>query len=138
MKKQIQVVGAVIQNETNEKILCALRSANMSLPNLWEFPGGKIEPGEKPEAALKREIDEELGCEIQVKEPVESTTHEYEQIIVHLHTFNATIKSGTPKVREHAELKWLDIDELETLEWAPADIPAIHKIMREHQIKKDI
>ena len=137
MKKSIQVVGAVIQNQTTQQILCALRSPEMSLPNLWEFPGGKIEAGERHEEALKREIHEELGCEIQVNEPVESTTYEYDQMIVTLHIYHARIISGSPQATEHSELRWLDIDDLETLEWAPADIPAIHKVMKQHHEKKE-
>lgn len=67
MKKTVRVVGAVIMNEKDE-VLCALRSPDMLLPNLWEFPGGKIEEGEAPEETLVREIKEELGCTIQVQE----------------------------------------------------------------------
>ncbi len=68
MKKHVQVVGAVIRNDHNE-ILCALRSSQMSLPNLWEFPGGKIELHETPSQSLVREINEELKCNIKVKQP---------------------------------------------------------------------
>ncbi|PIB68840.1 NUDIX domain-containing protein, partial [Pseudomonas sp. 2822-17] len=70
MKKQVKVVGAVIENDRNE-ILAALRSPTMSLPNLWEFPGGKIEEGESPTEALIREIKEELDCTIEVNELIE-------------------------------------------------------------------
>lgn len=80
MKKKVHVVGAVIENEQGE-YLCALRSPGMSLPNYWEFPGGKIEKGETKEEALIREIQEELGCTIEVYEQVEDTTYEYEQVI---------------------------------------------------------
>lgn len=105
MKKTVSVVGAVIFNEKNE-ILCALRSATMSLPNYWEFPGGKIDEGETSQEALVREIKEELGCLITVGEKVEEIEHEYENIIVHLATYKAHVKSGIPKTLEHADLKW--------------------------------
>jgi 8-oxo-dGTP diphosphatase len=129
MKKQIKVVGAVIRNEQNQ-ILCALRSADMSLPNLWEFPGGKIEEGEQPEETLVREIKEELGCEIKVADLVEDVVHEYPGVIVNLLTYEAKVASGIPVASEHAKLEWRDIAELKDLEWAPADIPTVEKLMK--------
>jgi len=128
MKKTVRVVGAVIFND-HEEILCALRSPEMSLPNLWEFPGGKIEEGENPEEALVREIKEELGCTINVFEKIEEVHHEYPNIIVNLLTYKAKIIAGEPKAKEHAELKWVPIQELQTLEWAPADVPTIDALL---------
>lgn len=130
MKKIIHVVGAIIENE-EMKILAALRSPEMTLPNYWEFPGGKIEQGESKQEALKREIREELGCTIDVFEQVEDTTYEYEKFIVRLETFMAKVTNGVPKVSEHAELKWISRQELKTLNWAPADIPAIQKLVNQ-------
>lgn len=128
IKKTVHVVGAIIENE-NKEILCALRSPEMTLPNYWEFPGGKIEEGESKEEALKREIKEELGCVIEVFDHVEDTTYEYEKVIVRLETFMAKIIEGTPALSEHAEIKWVPRKELNTLNWAPADIPAIEKLL---------
>ncbi|WP_313236624.1 (deoxy)nucleoside triphosphate pyrophosphohydrolase [Sporosarcina ureae] len=127
MKKNVHVVGAVIENEKGE-VLAALRSPMMTLPNYWEFPGGKIETGETHQEALRREIQEELGCTITVGEAVEDTTYEYEKVIVRLETFMAKIVKGKPVVTEHAELRWIAKDQLHTLDWAPADIPAIEKL----------
>lgn len=129
MKKQVKVVGAVIQDKKKE-ILCALRSPNMTLPNLWEFPGGKIEQGESPEQSLIREIDEELGCSIEVHELIEDVVHEYPAVIVNLLTYRAKLIEGDPIAKEHAELKWVPIQKLGSLEWAPADIPTIEKLMK--------
>ncbi|WP_303968932.1 (deoxy)nucleoside triphosphate pyrophosphohydrolase [Sporosarcina ureae] len=127
MKKQVHVVGAVIENAQGE-LLAALRSPEMTLPNYWEFPGGKIETGETCQEALRREIQEELGCVITVGEAVEDTTYEYEKVIVRLETFMASIVEGKPVAAEHAELRWVVRDQLHMLEWAPADIPAIEKL----------
>jgi 8-oxo-dGTP diphosphatase len=129
VKKTVRVVGAVIYNEQNE-ILCALRSPEMSLPNLWEFPGGKIEEGENPEETLVREIQEELGCTIEVYEKIEEVHHEYPNLVVNLLTYKAKIVEGEPKAKEHAELKWMPLQELHSLEWAPADIPTVEALLK--------
>lgn len=127
--KRVEVVGAVLVNE-NDEILCALRSQTMSLPGLWEFPGGKIEAGESPENALKREIKEELGVEITVGEQIADVTHEYSTVIVRLLTYYAKIiDSSQPLAAEHEKLEWLGRHKLGELEWAPADIPTVEKIV---------
>ncbi|WP_236823082.1 (deoxy)nucleoside triphosphate pyrophosphohydrolase [Bhargavaea massiliensis] len=125
-KKNIHVVGAVIWQDG--KILCAQRGATKTLAYKWEFPGGKIEQGETPEAALKREILEEMNCEIVVGERVEHTVYEYEFGIVHLTTFHCALVSGNLTLTEHIDVKWLEPENLHTLDWAPADIPAIEKL----------
>ncbi|MBP2001381.1 8-oxo-dGTP diphosphatase [Paenibacillus shirakamiensis] len=123
----IKVVGAVIVHE--DKILCAQRGVNQSLPLKWEFPGGKIEDGETPQEALQREINEEMNCQVEIGNYVEDTTYEYDFGIVHLTTYYCRLIEGTPTLTEHAAIKWLSRAELNTLDWAPADIPAIQKIM---------
>ncbi|WP_107923433.1 (deoxy)nucleoside triphosphate pyrophosphohydrolase [Lysinibacillus parviboronicapiens] len=130
MKKNVHVVGAIIENEMQE-IFCALRSPDMTLANYWEFPGGKIEVGETPEQALTREITEEFNCSIKVGEKVEDTTYEYEKFIVRLETYKARLLKGIPVAIEHAETRWVPRKELFELNFAPADIPAVEKIMNE-------
>ena len=130
MKKFIHVVGAIIENDQNE-IFCALRSPVMSLPNLWEFPGGKIEAEETPEQALQREITEEFDCIIEVGQKVEDTTYEYEKFIVRLETYKAKLLEGIPIAAEHADTRWVTREDLHTLTFAAADIPAVEKIANE-------
>lgn len=130
MKKKIVVAGAVIFDEQG-RILCALRAPTMSHGGLWEFPGGKIELGESPEDCLRREIQEELYCEITVGEEVADTTHEYDTVVVRLLTFRASVVGGAPTPTEHAELRWLSPKELGSLSWAPADLPTVNKLLLE-------
>lgn len=130
MKKTVHVVGAIIENEKNE-IFCALRAPNMSLPDYWEFPGGKLEAGEAPKQTLIREIQEELTCQISVGEKVEDTTYEYDNIIVRLETYKATITTGQPTALEHAATAWVPRNKLHQLKFAPADIPAVERLLKE-------
>jgi len=126
--KLVEVAGAVIFNDKNE-ILCAQRSPSMVLPGLWEFPGGKIEPGESQEECLVREIREELDCLIEVRERIADVTHQYPDVAVRLITFKARIMAGTPSPKEHARLVWLPPSELASLDWAPADMPTVRALM---------
>ncbi|QXE01509.1 (deoxy)nucleoside triphosphate pyrophosphohydrolase [Terribacillus sp. DMT04] len=131
MKKIINVVGAVIKQ--NNKILCAQRGTEKSLPLKWEFPGGKIEKGETPQEALKRELTEEMQCIISIGEAIEDTTYEYDFGIVNLKTYYCELEEGEPTLTEHVAIKWLAPEELHTLDWAPADIPAIERIQKDHK-----
>ncbi|KZL88598.1 (deoxy)nucleoside triphosphate pyrophosphohydrolase [Clostridium magnum] len=130
MKKLIKVVGAIVENDNNE-ILCALRSPKMSLPNMWEFPGGKVEKGENLSQAIEREIREELGCTVVASDVFNDNTHEYDTFIVNLITVKCKLVSGTPTANEHSKLIWLKRDNLTSLKWAPADIPAVEQLVSE-------
>lgn len=129
MKRDIHVVAAVIVQDG--KIFCAQRGKDTTLAEMWEFPGGKIEENETPEEALKREILEEMQCEIEVGKQVEHTVYEYDFAVVHLTTYYSRIISGEPILIEHIDARWLEPSQLEDLNWAPADIPAIEKITTE-------
>lgn len=124
---EIAVVGAVIVD--GGRVLCAQRGPAGSLAGMWEFPGGKIEPGETPRVALEREIVEELDCRVVVGDEVTTTVHEYDFGVVKLTTFYCALAEGTPRLTEHAAVRWILPASLDTLEWAPADVPAVEKIM---------
>jgi len=130
MKKLIKVVGAIIENENNE-ILCALRSPRMSLPNTWEFPGGKIEGNETLKEAIEREINEELACKVEFIYSFNDSTYEYDMFIVNLTTVKCRLVTGTPTASEHSKLIWLHRENLLSLKWAPADIKAVEHLLAE-------
>ena len=133
MKKLVKVVAAIIENEQNE-ILCALRSPEMSIPNRWEFPGGKVEKDEDIYSALEREISEELDCKVKTTEEVfHDHTHEYDTFIINLISIKCEITEGSPVASEHSKLIWLKRDNLESLKWAPADIPAVEQLINEKE-----
>lgn len=127
-EKIIPVVGAVVQR--NGAILCAQRGSG-TLAGLWEFPGGKIEANETPREALIREIIEELNCQIEVGDEVTTTSHLYTFGTVVLTTFYCKLIEGEPSLTQHSEVRWLNPRDLEDLEWAPADVPAV-KIIKAH------
>ncbi|WP_026678781.1 (deoxy)nucleoside triphosphate pyrophosphohydrolase [Fictibacillus gelatini] len=131
MKKHIKVVAAIIENEQGE-ILCALRSPEMSIPNMWEFPGGKVETNEDIYSALKREIEEELNCKIETSNKVyNDNTHEYETFTINLISIKCKIIEGEPTPNEHSKLIWFKRENLASLKWAPADIPAVEQLINE-------
>ncbi|MBO7747372.1 (deoxy)nucleoside triphosphate pyrophosphohydrolase [Paenibacillus sp. MWE-103] len=131
MTKTIDVVGAVIVDD-QKRILCAKRSERMSMPFMWEFPGGKIEQHEEPEAALAREISEELNCQIEVREFITEAVHSVTALNIRLKTYYARIVTGIPQASEHEELRWVLKDELTSLNWAPADIPTVEILQKSH------
>jgi 8-oxo-dGTP diphosphatase len=121
--KHLHVACALI--ERDGLVLAAQRSAAMNLPLKWEFPGGKLEPGESPETCLQRELLEELGVAAIVSRPLPRHTHSYDSFTVTLYPFVCTIVSGEISLHEHAAITWLPPEELHNLDWAEADWPVI-------------
>lgn len=125
--KEINVVGAIMIK--NNEVFCCQRPLDKTLGGLWEFPGGKIEKNETEEKALYREIVEELECEIQNLNFFERTSYVYDFGKVNLSTFTCEIVTGEPVLTEHLDAKWLPYHKLDTVDWAPADIPIVKKLM---------
>ena len=132
MKKRINVVGAVLTR--GQTILAARRSSTMSLPGMWEFPGGKIARNESPEQALVRELEEELLCSAEIGEFIETTEHEYDFGIVILTTYYCSLTGDEPSLTEHSEIRWVEAVDLDQLDWAPADIPAVERVMKDFRV----
>ncbi len=126
MKRSVHVVGAAIVREG--LILCAKRSMDMVLPGKWEFPGGKLEAGESPEEALRREILEELSVEVRVDRFVARGMQSNAKVDVVLDIYICHLISGEPRAEEHDELRWLAPKDLGGLDWAVADLPAVDAI----------
>jgi len=127
-KKHVSVACALI--ERDGLVLAAQRSAAMSLPLKWEFPGGKLEAGESAEECLRRELVEEMGVTIAVGRPLPLHTHSYDTFTVTLYPFVCTIESSTITLHEHAAMVWLPPNELHTLDWAEADWPVLETYAR--------
>ena len=125
-KERIDVVGAAIVRDG--KVLCAKRDAKRQLAGHWEFPGGKVEPGETPEAAVVREIDEELATAIVVERLVTRVIHDYGSFVLDMDCFLCTLDGGEPTLLEHRAARWLDAAHLDDVAWLPADVKVVAAI----------
>ena len=128
--KTIRVVAAVIKavNKDGEPIIFATQRGYGALKDGWEFPGGKIEVGETPQEALKREIMEELDTEIEVGELIDTIEYDYREFHLSINCFWCEVINGDLVLKEHEAAKWLTMAQLNDVEWLPADITLIEKI----------
>ena len=128
--KTIRVVAAVIKavNKDGEPIIFATQRGYGALKDGWEFPGGKIEVGETPQEALKREIMEELDTEIEVGELIDTIEYDYPEFHLSMNCFWCEVINRDLVLKEHEAAKWLTMAQLNDVEWLPADITLIEKI----------
>jgi len=119
----VPVTAAIINN--NGKILIAKRSQRKHLGGYWEFPGGKIEPNETPEVCLKREIAEELKINIHIDSFFTENEYSYDKVRISLKSYLCTFISGEIQLIDHDEVRWVNIEQLNSFNFAPADRPIV-------------
>ena len=124
--KQIEVVAAIIHDD-NGRIFATQRGYG-DYKDGWEFPGGKMEPGETPEDALKREIWEELETKIVVERLVQTVDYDYPKFHLKMHCFWCHIESGSLILKEHEAARWLSKEQLNSVDWLPADKVVVEKL----------
>lgn len=123
--KTIKVVAAVIKDK--DKVFATARGYG-SYKGWWEFPGGKIEEGESPERALKREIMEELNSDINIDEYIDTVEFDYPEFHLSMKCYYCSLVKGNLDLKEASDAKWLDKDALDSVKWLPADIAILQKI----------
>ena len=123
--KTINVVAAVIMKEG--KVFATQRGYG-EFKDGWEFPGGKVEAGESPEEALRREIREELEVEVNVGDLIDTIEYDYPAFHLSMKCYACSIAGGSPHLLEHEAARWLSADQLDSVAWLPADITLIPKI----------
>ncbi|MEN9914127.1 MAG: hypothetical protein RL528_872 [Bacteroidota bacterium] len=128
-KKKVEVVAAVIMH--NQKILCVQRSENKYayISKKFEFPGGKMEEGETKKQTIIREIKEELNMDIIPIKELNTVEHEYPDFNLKMYSFISECLSSEVFLSEHIDYKWLSVSELETLDWAAADLPIVEQLI---------
>lgn len=128
-KRRVRVVAAVIA--VNGKYLVTQRRATAVLPNLWEFPGGRVEPDETDADALAREIDERLGVAIEVGQMISYVRHPYEHYTVDLHLYECRLLTPELQTKAVQSFQWISSDEFDDYEFAPADEASMSKLLGE-------
>ena len=123
--KQIEVVAAIIQR--NGAYFATQRGYG-EFEGMWEFPGGKIEPGESREVALRREIQEELGVDIAIENLLCTTEYDYPSFHLTMHCYLCSIASGEIELRDHKSARWLRPEEFGSVEWLPAEKDGISQL----------
>jgi 8-oxo-dGTP diphosphatase len=126
MRERKLVVAALVRE--GGRILMSRRRPDQAMPNLWEFPGGKVEPGEHPEAALRREVREELGCDLEIDRIEEVVFHAYADFDLYMLVYAGRIAAGAPRAVEVAEIAWVEAARLPELDLLPADYPLARKL----------
>jgi 8-oxo-dGTP diphosphatase len=133
IKPRILVAAGLIRRDDDDCFLVTRRGAHTHLAHSWEFPGGKVDPGEAPSHTVQREIREELGVEVEVGDIYAVGHHEYDTKEVILMVYEAKLMHGEPQCLEVADLKWVTPYELMAMTLPPADEPVIARLRREYQ-----
>lgn len=123
-----EVVAALIWD--NNRFMICQRPAHKARGSLWEFVGGKVEPGESKKEALVRECREELGVTVDVGDIFMEVTHNYPDITVHLTLFSASIREGVPQKLEHQDIRWITAEEIGRYAFCPADTEILEKLKK--------
>ena len=130
-----EVVAALIWDQ--DRFMICQRPASKARGLLWEFVGGKVEAGETKEQALIRECREELAVTLDVGEVFMDVLHEYPDLTVHLTLFRATIREGIPQKLEHNDIRWIAVDEIDQVEFCPADEVILERLKREGKSREE-
>ena len=131
----IEVVAAIIQRDG---AYFSTQRGYGEFEGMWEFPGGKIEPGESREVALKREIQEELGIDITIDKFLCTTEYDYPSFHLTMHCYLCSVKSGMIELREHKSARWLTVESLDSVEWLPADKEIVDKLNKYNLININV
>ena len=124
--KQIQVAAAII-HDAQGRIFCTQRGYG-EWKDYWEFPGGKMEPGETPQQALMREIREELETQIKIEKHVTTIEYDYPTFHLTMHCYWCSLAGPSPTLKEHEAARWLPKDQLRSVRWLPADLSILDKL----------
>lgn len=126
-RKVTEVVAALIWREG--KFMICQRPAHKARGLLWEFVGGKVDPGESKQQALIRECREELAVEVSVGDVFMEVLHEYPDLLVRLTLFHSAIVAGTPQMLEHNDIQWITVEQIPEFDFCPADVDILKKLM---------
>lgn len=123
--KKIEVVAAIIEKDNQ---FLATQRGYGEFRGMWEFPGGKVEPGERKKDALLREIEEELNLDISIKQYLSTVEYEYPTFHLTMHCYICEISQGDMVLNEHLAARWLPVDELDQVQWLPADVDVVEHL----------
>lgn len=127
--KTVKVVAAIIvKKEDEEELIYATQRGYGEYKDGWEFPGGKVEPGETPEEALVREIQEELRIQISIGDHIHTVEYDYPSFHLSMDCFICHIEQGSPVLTEHEAAKWLSMENIDSVNWLPADVEVVDKL----------
>lgn len=129
--KTVKVVAAiVVKKEDEEELIYATQRGYGDFKDGWEFPGGKVEPGESPEDALVREIREELAIQISIDKHFHTVEYDYPSFHLSMDCYICHIEKGNPVLTEHEAAKWLNVKDIDSLDWLPADVEVVNKLIK--------